>query len=110
MGKQHNQADLSASRWRHMAWVSEAILTAFDQYISACGGSRGVRAICSEADTRCQDAKVEDLSRFRFVEEQTKDRNKKLIVNRVDYGIQISAVSVYLTSEVKHEFFEKGWG
>jgi succinate dehydrogenase / fumarate reductase flavoprotein subunit len=84
-------------------------LTALGHYISACGGSRGVRAICSEAGTRCPDAKVEDLSRFRFVEEQTKNRNEKLIVSRVDDGISISAVSVDLTLEVKREFFEKGW-
>jgi succinate dehydrogenase / fumarate reductase flavoprotein subunit len=84
-------------------------LTALGHYISACGGSRGVRAICSEAGTRCPDAKVEDLSRFRFVEEQTKNRNEKLIVSRVDDGIAISAVSVDLTLEVKREFFEKGW-
>jgi succinate dehydrogenase / fumarate reductase flavoprotein subunit len=84
-------------------------LTVLGHYISACGGSRGVRAICSEAGTRCPDAKVEDLSRFRFVEEQTKNRNEKLIVSRVDDGIAISAVSVDLTLEVKREFFEKGW-
>ncbi|MFT5826709.1 MAG: succinate dehydrogenase / fumarate reductase flavoprotein subunit [Yoonia sp.] len=84
-------------------------MTALGHYISACGGSRGVRAICSEAGTRCPDAKVEDLSRFRFVEEQTKNRNEKLIVSRVDDGIAISAVSVDLTLEVKREFFEKGW-
>jgi succinate dehydrogenase / fumarate reductase flavoprotein subunit len=84
-------------------------LTVLGHYISACGGSRGVRAICSEAGTRCPDAKVEDLSRFRFVEEQTKNRNEKLIVSRVDDGIAISAVSVDLTPGVKREFFEKGW-
>ena len=56
-----------AFRWRHMAWVSEAVLTALDHYISNGGGSRGARAICSEEGTRSPEASVEDLSRFRFV-------------------------------------------
>ena len=85
-------------------------MPALGHYISACGGSRGVRAIYSEAGTRCPDAKVEDLSRFRLVKKQTKDRNEKLIVSRVDDGIAISAVSVDLTPAVKCEFFEQGWG
>ena len=99
-----------AFRWRHMAWVSEAVLTALDHYISNGGGSRGARAICSESGTRCPDASVEDLSRFRFVEEQSKDRDEKLVVRRAEDGIQVAAVSVDLTPEVQREFFEKGWG
>jgi succinate dehydrogenase / fumarate reductase flavoprotein subunit len=99
-----------AFRWRHMAWVSEAVLTALDHYISAGGGSRGARAICSEAGTRCPDAKVEDLSHFRFIEEQAKDREEKLVVSRGVEGLQVSALPVDLTPEVKREFFEKGWG
>ncbi|MDG1242405.1 MAG: FAD-binding protein [Opitutae bacterium] len=99
-----------AFRWRHMAWVSEAVLTALDYYISAGGGSRGARAICSEDGTRCPDAKVEDLSRFNFIEEQAKDREEKLIVSRVEEGLQVSALPVDLTPEVQREFFEKGWG
>jgi succinate dehydrogenase / fumarate reductase flavoprotein subunit len=97
-------------RWRHMAWVSEAVLTALDYYISHGGGSRGARAICSDAGTRCPDAKQEDLSRFRFIEEQAKDRNEKLILHRLDNEIVISARPVDLSPEVKREFFEKGWG
>jgi hypothetical protein len=93
-----------------MAWVSEAVLTALNHYILQGGGSRGARAICSEVGTRCPESNGEDLSRFRFVEEQTQDRNEKLIVSRVDDGIAISAVSVDLTPEVQREFFEKGWG
>lgn len=99
-----------AFRWRHMAWVSEAVLTALDHYISNGGGSRGARAICSETGTRCPDASVEDLSRFRFVEEQSKDRDEKLVVRRAEDGIQVASVSVDLTPEVQREFFEKGWG
>jgi succinate dehydrogenase / fumarate reductase flavoprotein subunit len=98
-----------AFRWRHMAWVSEAVLTALDHYISAGGGSRGARAICSEAGTRCPDAKVEDLSHFRFIEEQAKDREEKLVVSRVGEGLQIAALPVDLAPVVQREFFEKGW-
>ncbi len=100
----------TAFRWQHMVWVSEAVLTALDFYIRNGGGSRGARAICSEAGTRSPEAACEDLSRFRFVEEQAKDREEKLVVSRVNDGIAISALPVDLTPEVKREFFEKGWG
>jgi len=100
----------SAFRWRQMAWVSEAVLTALNHYIQAGGGSRGARAICSDVGTRCPDANGEDLTRFRFIEEQAKDRDEKLIVNRVEDAIAVSALPVNLTPEVKREFFEKGWG
>jgi succinate dehydrogenase/fumarate reductase flavoprotein subunit len=99
-----------AFRWRHMTWVSEAVLTALDYYISNGGGSRGARAICAEHGTRNPEASVEDLSRFRYVEEQTKDRDEKLVVCRAEDGIQVAAVSVEPTPEVQREFFEKGWG
>ncbi|MFW2479397.1 MAG: FAD-binding protein [Lentimonas sp.] len=100
----------TAFRWRHMAWVSEAVLTALDYYISHGGGSRGARAICSEAGTRCPDAKQEDLSRFRFIEEQAEDRDEKLVVSRTCNELAIRALPVDLTPEVKREFFEKSWG
>lgn len=111
-GLQVSSASLvgQAFRWRHMVWVSEAVLTALDFYISEGGGSRGARAICSDAGTRSPDANGEDLSRFKFIEEQPKDRDEKLIVSRVEDGIKISALPVDLTPEVKREFFEKGWG
>lgn len=100
----------AAFRWRHMAWVSEAVLTTLDHYIKNGGGSRGARAICSDAGTGCPEANGEDLSRFRFVEEQEKDRNEKLAVSHGADGFTIRSVAVDLTPEVKREFFEKGWG
>lgn len=99
-----------AFRWRHMAWVSEAVLAALDHYISNGGGSRGARAICSDDGTHCPDASHEDLSRFRFLEEQLQDREEKLVVRRIDGGIEIHATPVDLEPAVKREFFEKGWG
>lgn len=99
-----------AFRWRHMVWVSEAVLAALDYYISEGGGSRGARAICSAVGTRCPEAFVEDLSRFRFVEEQAKDREEKLVVSRVEGEIRISAFPVDRSPEIQRQFFEKGWG
>ena len=93
-----------------MVWVSEAVLTALDHYIQNGGGSRGARAICADEGTRCPDASQEDLSRFRFVEEQAKDREEKLIVSREGDGVSVHALPVDLRPEVKREFFEKGWG
>lgn len=100
----------SAFRWKHMVLVSEAVLSALDYYISNGGGSRGARAICSDAGTHCPDAKVEDLGRFRFVEEQAKDKEEKIVVSLVDDAIRISCLPVNRATEVKREFFEKGWG
>jgi len=99
-----------AFRWRHMAWVSEAVLAALDHYISKGGGSRGARAICSDQGTRCPDASSEDLSRFTFIEEQAKDREEKLLVCRVEDGISIRGLVVDRSPLVQREFFEKGWG
>jgi succinate dehydrogenase/fumarate reductase flavoprotein subunit len=99
-----------AFRWRHMVWVSEAVLTALDHYIQHGGGSRGARAICADDGTRCPEASHQDLSRFRFIEEQAKDREEKLIVSRDGDRISVHALPVDLTPEVKREFFEKGWG
>ena len=87
-----------------------SVLITLDHYISAGGGSRGARAICSGTGTRCPEAKVEDLSRFNFIEEQAKDREEKLVVSRGEEGLQVSALPVDLTPEVQREFFEKGWG
>jgi len=99
-----------AFRWRHMVWVSEAVLTALDHYISAGGGSRGARAICSKAGTRCPDASIADLSHFRFIEEQANDQEAKLIVGRSAEGITIRSQPVNRDAQVHREFFEKGWG
>jgi len=100
----------TAFRWKHMSMVSEALLTVLDHYIGKGGGSRGARAICSELGTRCPDANGEDLSRFRFIEEQAKDREEKLIVSYDNGAFEISTQAVDLRPEVKREFFEKGWG
>ena len=99
-----------AFRWRHMTWVSEAVLSALDFYIRNGGGSRGARAICADNGTQSPEASVEDLSRFRFVEEQEQDRHEKILVRQVDGLITIDTLPVDLTADAKREFFEKGWG
>ncbi|WP_269523340.1 FAD-dependent oxidoreductase [Coraliomargarita parva] len=100
----------SAFRWHQMTWVSEAVLSALDFYIANGGGSRGARAICSEAGRDCPEAKNMDLSEYRFVLEQDKDKEEKIVVGRGADGIGIRTISVDRASEVKREFFEKGWG
>lgn len=99
-----------AFRWRHMTWVSEAVLTALDFYISHGGGSRGARAICADNGTQNPEASVEDLSRFRFVEEQAKDKEEKILVGLRGDSIEIHIIGVRLDPTVEREFFEKGWG
>jgi succinate dehydrogenase / fumarate reductase flavoprotein subunit len=99
-----------AFRWKHMAYVSEAVLTALDHYIQNGGGSRGARTICSEDGQRCPEAHVEDLSRFRFVEEQPKDKEEKLVVSFKDGSFEVNSLAIDSTPEIEREFFEKGWG
>ncbi|RME98046.1 MAG: hypothetical protein D6773_14955 [Alphaproteobacteria bacterium] len=101
---------VGAFRWRHMAAVSEAVLTALDYYIAHGGGSRGARAICSPKGTRCPEAKDVDLSEFRFIEEQPKDKEEKLVVRPAGDHFEVEAVPVDRTPQVTREFFEKGWG
>jgi succinate dehydrogenase / fumarate reductase flavoprotein subunit len=99
-----------AFRWRHMAWVSEAVLIAIDHYIKNGGGSRGARAICSPEGTGCPEASEADLSAYRFIEEQAKDREEKLIVKLSGSEFSIRAEAVDMQPHVEREFFEKGWG
>lgn len=58
----------------------------------------------------CPEAYKEDLSRFRFIEEQAKDKEEKLIVSYEDGSFKVSALPVDLEPNVEREFFEKGWG
>jgi len=99
-----------AFRWRQMAAVSEAVLTALDHYIKNGGGSRGARAICSDSGTKCPEAYKSDLSAFRFIDEQARDKEEKLVVKADGEGFSIDVMPVDLSPEVKREFFEKGWG
>lgn len=99
-----------AFRWRQMAAVSEAVLTALDHYIANGGGSRGARAICSNDGTKCPEAKDVDLSEFRFIEEQAGDKDEKLVVRPDGDGFAIEVLKVDRSPEVEREFFEKGWG
>ena len=99
-----------AFRWKHMTYVSEAVLTALDHYIENGGGSRGARAICSDEGEQCPEAHTEDLSRFRFIEEQAKDKEEKLVVNFENDSFHVSALPIDSTPNISREFFEKGWG
>lgn len=98
-----------AFRWRHMVYVSEAVLTALDHYISGGGGSRGARAICADDGTQCPEAYREDLSRFRFVEEQDDDKTNRLVVRLKKGQFSVLPEPVDPEPEIEREFFEKGW-
>jgi len=100
----------SAIRWKQMAKVSEAVLTALDHYIQQGGGSRGARAICSPDGSDCPEAKVEDLSQFRFKRERAEDKAKKICIKQSGDAFEIREENVDLEPKVQREFFEKGWG
>lgn len=99
-----------AFRWKQLAAASEAVLTTLDYYIQNGGGSRGARAICSAEGSKCPEARDADLSRFRFIEEQEKDKLEKLVVYPAGDGFEIKSLPVDMAPEVEREFFEKGWG
>lgn len=100
----------TAFRWRQMAMVSEAVLAALSHYIANGGGSRGARAICSPEGTSCPEAKEADLSAFRFIVEQEKDKEERIVVSWDSRGISIRTEQVGREPTARREFFEKTWG
>ena len=50
------------------------------------------------------------MSEFRFIAEQAKDKEEKLVVREEGDAFIVEALPVDLTPEVEREFFEKGWG
>lgn len=100
----------SAFRWKQMALVSEAVLTALDYYIQQGGGSRGARAICSPDGQACPEASHQDLSQFRFKSERPEDKNRKICISLKGDQLQVREQSVDPEPKVQRQFFEKGWG
>ena len=78
-GVQVGRADQAARalQWRHMALVSEAVLTALDAYLAQGGGSRGARAVCDPGGSEIPASRLGALEPFRFRGERAQDRARK---------------------------------
>lgn len=97
-----------AFRWRHMALLSEAVLTALDAYVQSGGGSRGARAYCEAAGTKLPQARSVDCSAWRFREEQLAQRREKLSL-RWDGRFHLSHTALRGMEDPGRIFFEKNW-
>ena len=94
-----------AFRWRYMARVSEAVLTALHHYIQHGGGSRGARAICSDMGPVVQ--KHLKRSGAPLVEEQERIAMKLFGLFKEDQFV-IDALPVDLSPDAKREFLKRG--
>jgi succinate dehydrogenase / fumarate reductase flavoprotein subunit len=95
-------------RWRHMALLSEAVLTALDSYIVAGGGSRGARAYCDATGAQVPEAKAVDCAAYRFRAERPEQRREKLVLTWRG-GFAIDRRALRSMEDPARIFFEKNW-
>jgi succinate dehydrogenase/fumarate reductase flavoprotein subunit len=98
-----------AIQWRHMAFASEAVLTALDYYIRAGGGSRGARAICDPNGELTPMAQGGPLTEFRFLAERAHDRETRIFVRYANAGFCCETRSIRRRKRDDSAFFERDW-
>ena len=96
-----------AVQWRHMALVSEAVLTALDFYLTRGGGSRGARAVLS-ADGAAPEGRDGPLDDCRIKPERVADRDEMILVKRAKRGI-VCAVRPTKKRNAGLSYFERDW-
>jgi succinate dehydrogenase / fumarate reductase flavoprotein subunit len=99
-----------AWQWRQMALVSEAVLTALDDYLAQGGGSRGARAICDPEGAEAPEARVADLAAFRFRAERAGDRDRKIVTRREGDRFVCDSRDIRRRDAKRTAFFERDWG
>ncbi len=97
-------------QWRHMALVSEAVLTALDCYVTQGGGSRGARAICCSQGTAVPETRYGPLEAFRFRAERNQDRRVKIIVRCEPKGFVCETRPLRQFDATRTAYFERDWG
>ena len=98
-----------AFRWRHLALLSEACLTALDAYVAMGGGSRGARAYVGADGTRVPEAKAVDCSAWRFREENPEHRREKLVLRWDGTALSVERRALRGIEDLSAIFFEKDW-
>jgi hypothetical protein len=96
-------------QWRHMALVSEAVLSALDFFIRNGGGSRGARAICDAEGESLPLARSRPLQDYRFREEREAHRKEQIIVRLAGDEIRLSTRANRTFDERARSFFERDW-
>lgn len=96
-------------RWRHLALLSEAVLSALDTYVAAGGGSRGARAYCDPAGLDVPQAHRVDCASFRFRRERPEQRREKLALRWDGSALAVAAQPLRGMEPPGRIFFEKNW-
>ena len=96
-------------QWRHMALASEAVLASLDAYIEQGGGSRGARAILDPRGDKTPAARNGALDDFRFRAERARDRERKIVVGRVDGEFVVEMRELRKHDRAKPIYFERDW-
>jgi len=95
--------------WMHTTLCSEAVLTALNHYAENGGGSRGARAMCSPEGTVVPQARNLDLEAYRFIEEQDKDKETKIVLKYADGSFDVHERKLREMEDPRGIFFEKNW-
>lgn len=98
-----------ALQWRHMALVSEAVLTALDHYVAAGGGSRGARAICDPAGEGVPQSRRGPLDAYRFRAERDEDKSTQIVLSMSNEAIKIRISANRPFDETARSVFERDW-
>jgi succinate dehydrogenase/fumarate reductase flavoprotein subunit len=97
-------------RWRHLALLSEAVLTALDHYIAHGGGSRGARAYCApDGEVVFATAAEGPLEQFRYRKERPEHRRSKLVLTWDGTAFSITDTPLRELEDLDRIFFEKNW-
>ncbi|PCJ62104.1 MAG: oxidoreductase [Planctomycetota bacterium] len=96
-------------RWKQTALTSEAILTALNYFVKNGGGSRGARAICSNKGSKIPLSKNGPIKEFSFIEEQEKDKDKKIVLKFKNNEFEITEVPIRSMESPDIIYFEKNW-
>jgi succinate dehydrogenase/fumarate reductase flavoprotein subunit len=96
-------------QWRHMALVSEAVLSALDFFIRNGGGSRGARAICDAKGESLPLARSGPLQDYRFRKEREAHRKEQIVVRLDGDEIRLSTRPNRTLDESAKSFFERDW-
>ena len=96
-----------AVQWRHMAVVSEAVLTALDFYLKKGGGSRGARAVLSHEGS-APEGRDGPLDDCRIKPERVADRAEKICVRRHEGGFVCTVVPTR-KRDAARSYFERDW-
>ncbi len=96
-------------RWRHLALLSEAVLTVIDGYLARGGGSRGARAYCAPDGEGRVDTVQGPLDDYRFRPENPPHREHKLVARFDGAEVHLEERPLRGIEDLDAIYFEKNW-